>query len=356
MDNELVILREGNYSQSDLDNLRNQHPIWKQRDFFAEQSRELFEIQNPALRLDPQFNDQAEEFVRSRLKNSETIGSWVYYPWSGFLIRILNEKEFLEIRTNRNKNLVNAEEQEILSKKTVAIAGLSIGNGMALNLVHGGLVRNLKMADFDVLSTANLNRIRAKLSDLENKKIDITSQQIYEADPYMSLTLFDKGLNRESIESFVTGNPKPDLILEAIDDFEMKVRIRLVAKEAKVPVVMLTNLGDSMLIDIERYDTDEDLPIFNGLIGDDADEILSKPMTESDKQRYAISIVGKENVPPRAIASVMEINKTLVGRPQLMSTVTIGSGLAGFVTRKILLGDLAKSGRTKVSFEDFLNK
>ena len=48
----------------------------------------------------------------------------------------------------------------------------------------------------------------------------------------------------------------------------MKVALREAARLARVPVVMLANLGDNVLVDIERYDLEPDLPIFNGILGD----------------------------------------------------------------------------------------
>lgn len=130
----------------------------------------------------------------------------------------------------------------------------------------------------------------------------------------------------------------------------MKIRIRLEARKNKTPVVMLTSLGDNLLIDIERYDLEPNLPLFNGLIGKTPEEILSKPVRLEDKNRYAVQIVGKENVPQRAMESLKEIGKTLVGRPQLLSTITVGSGVAAYLAREIALGNNVQSGRKLISF------
>jgi tRNA A37 threonylcarbamoyladenosine dehydratase len=260
------------------------------------------------------------------------------------------------VRTNRNRNIINEREQKKLAAATIGILGLSIGNGMAVSLAYNGIGGQMKIADFDKLSVSNLNRVRAGLGEIGNHKVDITTQQIYEVNPHAKLTSFSKGVKKQDLDSFLTKTPQVNIVLEAIDDFEMKIRVRLAAKKAKIPVVMLTNLGDSLLIDVERYDTEQNTKLFNGLIGQTAEEILSKPVTEEDKKKYALAIVGKENVPPRVLESVMKINKTLVGRPQVMSTVTIGSGVAAYVVRKILLGDKVVSGRRRIVFDDFLMK
>jgi len=137
-----------------------------------------------------------------------------------------------------------------------------------------------------------------------------------------------------------------------IDDFEMKIRLRQEARKARIPVVMLTSVGDNIIIDIERYDLDGKLPLFNGLAGNAPEEILRKPITEADKQKYAIQIVGLENVPPRALESVKQVRKTLVGRPQLASSVTIAGGVAAYIARKIILSEPAPSGRSIIKLTE----
>jgi tRNA threonylcarbamoyladenosine dehydratase len=180
----------------------------------------------------------------------------------------------------------------------------------------------------------------------------MTARMIYEINPHAELHMFSEGLNNDNLDNFLNGDPKPRVIFEAIDDFEMKIRVRLAAKQAKVPVVMLTNLGDNILVDVERYDTDHNTKIFNGLIGDLAEDILNTKITEEDKKRYAVGLVGKDNVPERALRSLPELGKTLVGRPQIMSTVTAASGLAPLIFRKIILGDELPSGRKLIKLNE----
>ncbi len=133
----------------------------------------------------------------------------------------------------------------------------------------------------------------------------------------------------------------------------MKILLRLKARKLGIPVIMMANLGDGILIDIERFDLDKKTPIFNGVIGDLPEKILDNP--DEDVNKYAVQIVGKENIPDRAIESVMEIGKTLIGRPQLSSTVTIAGGLATYLTRKIALKELNWGGRKMIKFDEVLH-
>lgn len=313
-----TILDEGTYTRHQLDKLRLEK-IWSEIDVYEEQIKELYEIRKT-------------EFPRGP-------GSWIYFPWNGKLIHMVNRDDYELLRTNRNRNLITEQEQARLKAFCVGIVGLSVGNSIAITLAYQGF-NTFKLADFDTVSTSNLNRLRAGVSGIGMSKIDLTIQQIYDVEPWASLMTYPNGLKETEELDFFSSKPLPSVIVDEIDDFEMKIRIRQAAQKAKIPVLMFTNLGDTILIDVERYDLDQTLQPFHGL--------------SENRQRNAIDIVGKENIPPRALASALEVGKTLVGRPQLVSTVTTSSGIAAYVLRKLALGESLASGRTKINLNDFV--
>ena len=45
------------------------------------------------------------------------------------------EVAFIAVRTNRNRNKITSEEQDMLAAKCVGIAGLSVGGALAMTLV-----------------------------------------------------------------------------------------------------------------------------------------------------------------------------------------------------------------------------
>lgn len=348
-----IILSQGQYKAHDVEELKKKYNISLIYDIFEEQLNELFEIENPSLRLSDTFSDLSAKFVQSQVEK-EAHGDWIYFPWSNILVHTIAKEDYWALRTNRNKNLITHDEQKKLADSTIGILGLSIGSHIAINLAYAGIANTLKLAEFDTLATSNLNRIKAKIYEVGKPKIEIAAHTIYELNPYAHLILFNKGLNTSTLTDFITGKPAPQIIFDAIDDFEMKIRVRLEARKAKIPVVMLTSLGDQLLVDIERYDIDQNLPLFNGRAGNTPEEILSKQISEADKKKYAVQIVGRENVPERAIHSLGEINKTLVGRPQLLSTVIAGSGFAVYIARQLLLGASLPSGRKLIQFSELL--
>jgi ThiF family len=356
MDNKgIIILTEGKYTYEELEKVKKDYKIWKIKDIYKNQATELFEIHNPTLINTQEFHSKLNEFIEERCEpNAEIRGSWVYYRWSGVLLHMLGKEDHLKLRTNRTRNLVTIEEQGILSNFNVGVAGLSFGNGIVLALAYGGFSNNIKIADSDRLETTNLNRMRIGLENVGELKTEVTKREIYEINPYAEIVTFQKGLTKENLNEFVQGSPKLNVIFDVVDDFTMKVMLRLAAREARIPVIMLTSLGDSVLVDLERYDLEPERELFHGLLGRLPEEILSNTISEKDKVRYAMSIVGPENVSVRNMLSLSEIGYSLVSRPHLYSTVSVVCGLAGYLVKGIALNKDFPSFRKHLVFNEIL--
>ena len=349
------ILAEGMYSIEDVVSLKTHFPIWEERDIYQAQLRELFEITHPELLYASDREARQEAFVRERmLKTRAGIlgGSWVYFPWSGELLHTLSEKELYQVRTNRNRNLITTDEQTQLSAATIGVIGLSVGSGVATALTYSGIGSTYKIAEFDTLETTNLNRIRTRLGKVGATKLSIVAEQMYDVNPFVRIIPFSSGLTKEVLEKFVCGEPRPRVIFEIIDSFEMKVHLRELARRERIPVIMVTNLGDRVLLDVERYDVSSETPLFNGRAGTVPRDMLEKPdVTPEQKHAYAVSLAGVQHIPERALASVEQIGKTLVGRPQLSSTVTVATGLCSYLARQIVLGNSTLSGSWLINFD-----
>lgn len=336
------ILEEGGFSGARLEELKNSG--YQLIDTYKEQLEELFEIDNPAVKDEAKLR----EFVSSRLgQDPESKGNWVVFDWQKKAMRLVSKDEFFRLKTNRNKEIITGEELRALSEYTVGIAGMSVGNSIARALNSSSVCGGLVIADNDVFSLSNMNRVSISVTDLGAAKIDTTLRQLYENNPYAQIKAIPEGLNRDNLDSFFTSDKF--IAIDEIDDFEMKVRLRLAAKQKKAPVVMMTNLGDNTLIDVERYDTDENAQPFHSLADKTVEDILAGKMSSDDMKRYAASLVGIDNVPTRALKSLTLMGRELVGRPQLYSSVAISGGLAAYVVKQIILGEGIKSGRYRLS-------
>src|SRR5260370_18562096 len=93
-------------------------------------------------------------------------GVWVYYPWSGWLVHLLDEREFIELRTTRNLYKITAAEREVLAQKKIGIMGLSVGQSIALTVAMERSFGEIRLPDFDLLELSNLNRIRSGVHTL----------------------------------------------------------------------------------------------------------------------------------------------------------------------------------------------
>lgn len=348
-----IILVEGQYSEADINYLKNKG-IWDFKDIYLSQLTELFEITNPTLIGKSDFKKELDSYIAKCSNPNPTLrGNYVYYPWSGLLLHMVSADNLAVLRTNRTNNLITKEEQLKLGNFSAGVAGLSFGNGIALSLVYSGAANMVKIADKDIFETTNLNRVRVGLPSVGEAKTIITSREIYEINPYADIKNYSDGLTDTNLDSFIN-DPKLNIVFDVVDNFSMKVKLRLAARKAGVPVVMLTSLEDSVLVDVERFDLDPTLEIFHGLLGEVTEDLLTKEMSEQDKAKYAMAIVGPEHVSYRNLQSLSSIGKTLVSRPHLYGTVSIVCGLAAYITKRIAFGEDMPSMRKHVKFNEVL--
>jgi len=318
-------------------------------DEIVSQVEELIKSRNPKTFYNKEtLHREAIEFLNQH--NHEEYGVWVYYPWNNKLIHLLDEKEFIEVRTNRNHYKISFEEKEILINKKIGIIGLSVGHSIAMTIATERICSELRIADFDVLELSNLNRIRTPVYNLGCSKVVIVAREIAEIDPYLKVIPYDNGLNEENIDEFFLNNGKLDLCVEVCDGLDIKVLTRQKAKELGVPVVM--NTSDRGSTDIERFDLTPNLSLLHGL----ADHLdLSKvkeARTNEEKIPYVISMIGLDTTSPRLKASMLEIAESINTWPQLASAVVLGGGIITDVSRRILLSQFNDSGRYFIDLEE----
>ena len=352
MDNTIEkpkIFPEGHYRFDEINKyIKKNRPVLV--DVYDNQLQELYEINNADKIFDKNFAENKQKFAK-KMSADTSGGSWIYFGWNNLFIHILNEKDYYKLRTNRNRNLISQNEQLKLKNARIGVVGLSIGAAFARNLVQQGIGKYLKLAEFDDLATSNLNRIFARSYEIGQPKLGLIAKQIYEIDPYWNLELYPQGLDELNFNNFLMKPFEVDVILEAIDNLKIKIKLRITARQNKIPVVMFTNLGDSVMIDVERFDLNSNVDLFNGIIGDVPEKILKDEIDPKNINKYVTELVSVANTPKRALDSLALIGKELVGRPQLSSSVNISGGLASYVCRKIILKENLPSGRFILKFD-----
>lgn len=278
------------------------------------------------------------------------MGTWVYFPWKRQLVHVLAQSDFEALRTIRNRDLITKEEQQRLLDIRAVCFGMSVGSAGALGLAISGISRQIKLVDGAVISGSNLNRILTGVSSVGKSKATVIGQQIYEMNPYSRVEYIDK-VSAGNI-SGIFDHPWPvDVAIDEIDDIEMKVRIRHEAKLRKIPVLMASELGDTVILDVERFDLEPSRPLFHGAVPG-IEKLLDAPIENyREWTKHATSILDPSNMSIKMQKSLMKIGSTIVTHPQLGSTVMMTGGLLAFAVKSIATGQPLKSGRYIVSLE-----
>jgi hypothetical protein len=312
---------------------KNKHIIYV--DAFSHQVKELFFIKNHEF-----IGQNKEEVYKSPsflkfLKDTKNKYTHVYYPWNHTLVKIITKDDYLILKTNRNQDLITKDQQKKLSDLKLGVFGMSVGSNIAFVLTQAGISNNITIADFDNLDTTNLNRILAGVHQVGLNKTIVASRRIYEDNPFAKVTLIQKGVNVKNLEILLK-NKKLDCIVEEIDSFLMKIEIRLLAMKYKIPIVMITDNGDGVVLHIERYDLgynkifDKDLSYWN--------ELKEKKLGREEMGGIIMNDIvgGLDKVDPNMFESVKKvINKELVSWPQLGSAAIYGGVIATFAIKEI---------------------
>lgn len=350
----IVITMDTPGAAAAFESLLKKQDIRQVIDNYDEQYAELIVSRHPQL-YQASFEVKREslrEFLAEHYGDTPSwqLGAWVYYPWSGNLVHVLERDLLLEARTIRNKDLITADEQSMYGEFAVGCAGMSVGSNVALSLAITGGSQRLKIADGAVISGSNLNRIVAGVAEIGLSKSLVVARHLYEMNPYVTIERFEQNITSETINQFFEAPWPLQAVVDEIDDLKTKILLRVEAKRRRIPVIMATDLGDDVLLDVERFDRDPSLPLFHGLV-DNPEELLTRDVSKREWLKYATSIVDARNASLRMQQSLLKIGTKLVTQPQLGSTALMSGVVAAYAVRQIALGNELKSGRTLISLD-----
>jgi len=314
-------------------------------DTLEEQLVEWLVTQTPSLRQQP---DALAQAIQDQIGEAgwEAFGTWAWFPWRQTWVRLLPESAFIAVRTNRNRNKITSEEQDLLASKCVGVAGLSVGSALAMTLVMERTCGKLKLTDFDVLELSNLNRIQTGVHHLGVPKAVAIARAIAEVDPYFEVELFPDGFTAGNAEAFMEGL---DFVCDACDQVRAKANLRWHAKANGIPLIMETS--DRGMIDIERYD-EADTPYLHGRISDAMLEAMRNASVWEPE--FFDAFIDVSQASERGVASLQAVGTTLVGWPQLYTDVAAGGAHAAQVIRSIFLGEHVPDARHYLEWNEQL--
>ncbi len=353
-DRQVEFFRLADLSQSDrLASLLQQHPEIQVFDELPTQLAELIKLRHPTVRLtDAEIQTKAAAHLGTT--SSENYGVWVYYPWSARLVHMLDEVEFIELRTSRNLQKITVADRELLSQKKIGVVGLSVGQSVALTLAIERLCGELRIADFDQLDLSNMNRIRTGVHNVGVLKTVIVAREIAEIDPFLRVICFDEGITDDNINQFLTEGGKLDILVEECDGLDIKILARKHARALQIPVLMDTS--DRGMVDVERFDLQPDLPILHGRVPETLTPADVRNMQGPARMALVDSIVNFSALSAKMQLSLQEIGKTITTWPQLASAVMLGGAAIGHVCRELCLGGHIESGRYYVDLEQIFKQ
>lgn len=313
--------------------------------------KELFFIENPSFKKsDPETADALQKFLAKKSVKE----TWIYFPWRHTAVHTVPEEEYFILRTARNRNIITYEEQLNFRNFKVGIAGLSVGSAVVQALTISGGAKYIRIADFDNLEITNLNRIRGTILDIGNNKTEIAAKQIWETDPYAVIQTWPEGLTKDNISQFLSEPDKLNVFVDEMDSIDLKIYSRILAKQLRIPVVMATDNGNGIILDIERFDLEPERELFHGLIGEISWE-SAQDLPYSQWLRLATKIVGPEYLTERMQESLLEIGKSIASVPQLGATASLAGAAIAYAIRKIASSNELPSGRYTLGLEAILD-
>lgn len=145
--------------------------------------------------------------------------------------------------TARNIGWVTRDEQQVLRKKRVAIAGLGgVGGAHLLTLARLG-IGAFHIADLDTFDVINFNRQAGAFNrTLGQPKADVLLNMARDINPELDIKVFREGVNPDNIDAFLDG---ADLYVDGLDFFVFAARAMTFARchALAIPAVTAAPLG-----------------------------------------------------------------------------------------------------------------
>lgn len=259
------------------------------------------------------------------------------------------EEIYKALSTTRNRNLISIKNQQKLQNTVVAFFGLSVGSHAAITWIMESRAKTIRISDPDVISATNLNRLKIGWKHIGRLKTEVVKEELLSIHPFCKVVTS----NHQAIDQFLNQSPTTQIIVDAIDDMEGKVALRMFAKKHKIPLLSAADVGDNVVLDIERYDIHPQPKPFLGRIPEELYQSFAS-LSDQERRRLIIQLVGFEENSLEMLDSLLSIGKSTATWPQLGATATMAGGILTTTIKKIVLGEKVISGRYYISLDSLL--
>ncbi len=202
--------------------------------------------------------------------------------------------QFYAERTDRNIGWINEEEQAILRRSTVAVAGCGGMGGVAAELLLRAGIGEIRIADLELFAPSNIHRqIAAGVDTVGISKVLATARRLRSITDDTTLVIYPQGVVPSTFARFVSG---ANLVLDEVEAWALAARIGL-HREARRQGVHAINCnsigaGTRLFLFTPESDTIEQCL---GLTYEEAEEFHLRSQygsaTASEKKRMAEAVI-----------------------------------------------------------------
>lgn len=150
----------------------------------------------------------------------------------------MDREQFLRTAFSRNLGLIAEDEQQLLAKARIAVAGAGgVGGLHILTLARLG-IGNFRIADFDTFDAVNISRqFGAMISTIGKNKAGVIASMCRDINPYAKVDVFPDGVTLENLDDFLAG---VQVYVDGIDFFEIEIRRAVFKRCRELGIYALT--------------------------------------------------------------------------------------------------------------------
>ncbi|MBB6371362.1 ThiF family adenylyltransferase [Chryseobacterium shigense] len=146
----------------------------------------------------------------------------------------------MEERYSRNRLYVNNDEQDLIKKHPILIAGSGIGSNIAECALRFGF-ENITVIDGDKIEISNLNRQNFTYYDVEKPKAETLYNRLKSINPGAEIKYINEFITEKNIREIIEGH---SIAINALDfTSDIPLHFDTLCKEKRIPVLHPYNLG-----------------------------------------------------------------------------------------------------------------